>query len=1351
VIGLDPARAARLLVLATKLAKPRALGGPGSGNFGHAGRPGEVGGSSSNSDNVIKDENGEPLVVYHGTDRSFSEFDVSHGGNTLSTNTGAANGVLGVFFTTDLYKADELYAGKRGHIVEANISLKNPERLRGGEFESDASAAVNEATAQYVGKSVNDLTEQDFIEWKDSLIRQGKDGIEVTLHPYRGKSERDFVIFEPKKIRVLSNRGKEGPLHKLADSHSPSLSVKVRYAFASARAAMRRNLHSREDIERAKALGIVVLRQELREVLPKALRKIYVEGGELAAANLSRLVTAAEWDEAEHPRDEEGQFTDSGGGQKKFKQGESVKAVKAYRGGVAEHSAEVTYATVNKDMAQSYVDMSNDRFGEGGSLHEIEVTINNPAPQSVIEQEAKRLGIDNEMYTPGSIFDDNLHGKEPVKQLVQNLRDKGYDGAVLDDIAYGKEIEDQALISFGKKAPVVPVIEERRTPSVGRRVSDRAEENRVRRIELRRKENLKRRVEAAKTERLQKRREELRRERNRKFRAAKRDSKPSVKIDFKFDSRQEASIDWADRHSAELIDGISETSREAINNAVAEYLETGDFKELRDEILAAVGDSERADRIARNEPMVAVHEGQRAAWQQAIDDGLLPENSVREWIVVGDDKVCPVCQGLEGKTAALGEEYEEGIEGPPAHVMCRCSEGISVPRGLAFNEDQPRDENGQWVDIAAARYPKLSLSEKDVRNTTLPRDTIYRGDTVDGLRVRTHIPNTSSVEASYNEDEYESLPGIRSVSLDELGLSDYASKDDNERVQKLADQITESGEISPLIVVHDSEGAYVLEGNHRARALKKAGKTKAPALVIVEHPKVRALGGPGSGNFGHAGRPGEVGGSAPDGSPEANSPEDAKRIIEEEQRKWLTPEEYERLPPGIRAWKTRTRKEKAEGKEPPTPPKKEDPPKKEEPPKVEDKPPTGVIATKEREDAIKKRADEIYNTPRDKGGKPYMDAYEQAKKEDEERNGPLPPNALSKRSEAINERYDELRREARAEFNRKMESGDTTAKLKDSEESYKQAQREDAAKWGPYAHPEEVEAIRQKDAKWSPSQQLAERDTPERTADVPSSYLERATVAPEHRSPKQEEVQRVADSLAREMNFEPALIVARDRGNSPRQFELNGKTLTEGGHYNPQTGQIEVNAAYGVDRGLIVHEIQHAQWDYVNTQAKEEQAALQSRWAREQAADFTGTKYFLKNGKVLAKYREEFEKQMPYTSVLARAGLGNKELGIKPDFEGMKRDDGVSSYSKEYWVKAEEKKGFVRDTANYIGELAVNETLSEVARRARGYAQHSEDAGFGWPERFVKLNKSVESLYNREPERVRRHFVRKQKLRDLYK
>jgi len=163
------------------------------------------------------------------------------------------------------------------------------------------------------------------------------------------------------------------------------------------------------------------------------------------------------------------------------------------------------------------------------------------------------------------------------------------------------------------------------------------------------------------------------------FRTAKKGS-DQPKIYFDFDVKRQAAIDWADQHAAELITNITETSRERISNATAEFLETGDWDEHLDEILEAVGDSDRAKLIARNEPMIAVHEGQREAWEQAVEAGLLNGDEKREWIVVGDEKVCPICEGLEGKRAKLGQAYisdeGEAFEGPPAHVSCRCSEGI---------------------------------------------------------------------------------------------------------------------------------------------------------------------------------------------------------------------------------------------------------------------------------------------------------------------------------------------------------------------------------------------------------------------------------------------------------------------------------------------------------------------------------------------------------------------------------------------------------------------------------------------------------------------------------------------------
>jgi hypothetical protein len=121
---------------------------------------------------------------------------------------------------------------------------------------------------------------------------------------------------------------------------------------------------------------------------------------------------------------------------------------KVFHGGRGVNPNGLTYFTPNKDMAESYVDMTNDRFGTGsGSLSQHQISISKPAPENVVMSEAKKLGIDNSNYTPASVFDTELHG-DAVTQLASNLRKQGYDGAILDDVAYGKNITDKAHIPF---------------------------------------------------------------------------------------------------------------------------------------------------------------------------------------------------------------------------------------------------------------------------------------------------------------------------------------------------------------------------------------------------------------------------------------------------------------------------------------------------------------------------------------------------------------------------------------------------------------------------------------------------------------------------------------------------------------------------------------------------------------------------------------------------------------------------------------------------------------------------------------------------------------------------------------
>lgn len=85
----------------------------------------------------------------------------------------------------------------------------------------------------------------------------------------------------------------------------------------------------------------------------------------------------------------------------------------------------------------------------------------------------------------------------------------------------------------------------------------------------------------------------------------------------------------------------------------------------------------RAKVIARYERTLAARKAQRLLWDEEVRQGLLdPAEEVRVWLTAGDNNVCPVCDALEGTSAPVGGAYDGGLEGPPAHQLCRCDEDL---------------------------------------------------------------------------------------------------------------------------------------------------------------------------------------------------------------------------------------------------------------------------------------------------------------------------------------------------------------------------------------------------------------------------------------------------------------------------------------------------------------------------------------------------------------------------------------------------------------------------------------------------------------------------------------------------
>lgn len=150
---------------------------------------------------------------------------------------------------------------------------------------------------------------------------------------------------------------------------------------------------------------------------------------------------------------------------------------------------------------------------------------------------------------------------------------------------------------------------------------------------------------------------------------------------FKFDVTNEAAVEWIKKHAAETIDEMDEATREDIRDLVADaFEEQFDVDDLADKIADIIGDDARAEVIARTETMRASNEGQIQLWDQATEAGLLTGDEKKEWIVTPDDRLCPICEPLDGVQVERDGSFDTDagrVDNPPAHPRCRCTIGLA--------------------------------------------------------------------------------------------------------------------------------------------------------------------------------------------------------------------------------------------------------------------------------------------------------------------------------------------------------------------------------------------------------------------------------------------------------------------------------------------------------------------------------------------------------------------------------------------------------------------------------------------------------------------------------------------------
>ncbi len=205
----------------------------------------------------------------------------------------------------------------------------------------------------------------------------------------------------------------------------------------------------------------------------------------------------------------------------------------------------------------------------------------------------------------------------------------------------------------------------------------------------------------------------------------------------------------------------------------------------------------------------------------------------------------PQIQDLADKIAAGNTEFTDAELELQTNQAERLEE---VLQERAVEPDVPRGtfEPGVAQELTPQRLTELAetpigelapaeLGSQQVLEARFPP----AADTVDNRLVGEGVPNQDSIGATFGE--FDILPGIREVSMDDFSITGRGDTvAGNRAIEELQAAISESGEITPLIVAVDAEGPFILEGATRIDALKNLGAKSFPAQVVIDRDSLQA-------------------------------------------------------------------------------------------------------------------------------------------------------------------------------------------------------------------------------------------------------------------------------------------------------------------------------------------------------------------------------------------------------------------------------------------------------------------------------------------------------------------------------
>lgn len=134
----------------------------------------------------------------------------------------------------------------------------------------------------------------------------------------------------------------------------------------------------------------------------------------------------------------------------------------------------------------------------------------------------------------------------------------------------------------------------------------------------------------------------------------------SIGVDW--DLVNQAATDWAARYGYDLVRGITDNTRAALQQKVSSYFQNGWTQQaLRDSLQSLFGPV-RASMISVTEVTRAAVQGELAIVKEIEKNGI---KMIPIFQTSADSFVCPICAPLNGKQV-------QSWQFPPRHVNCRC-------------------------------------------------------------------------------------------------------------------------------------------------------------------------------------------------------------------------------------------------------------------------------------------------------------------------------------------------------------------------------------------------------------------------------------------------------------------------------------------------------------------------------------------------------------------------------------------------------------------------------------------------------------------------------------------------------